>query len=353
MADTTTTKHGFVKPEVNASDDTWGAKLNTDLDQIDALINIEATTTEVLTGTAADKEVTPDALAALWELGASVAAATTVTLAEGGVFVITGSGANITDIDFAVAKDGRQAFIQFAAANTLVNSATLQLQGGANIATAAGDWFLVIQTGGDQVNLIDLRLINTAISDAITAGLATKQPLDAGLTALAALTPAGIVAQTAADTYATRTIAGAGLAAVTNGDGVAGAPTVTVTGATAANMEAVASGVVVTPNIQNRHPSAAKVWGRIAGSGTPAIHASYNMTSLTDNGVGDTQCVFGTDFTNDKYGLSTTAIGTTPRFASCATAPGANYLRILCYNDSGNLVDASDGYGWTCFGDQV
>lgn len=52
------------------------------------------------------------------------------------------------------------------------------------------------------------------------------QPLDAGLTALAALVSTGILASTSANTFATRTITGtANQVTVTNGDGIAGDPT--------------------------------------------------------------------------------------------------------------------------------
>lgn len=139
-----------------------------------------ATTTEQLTGTDATRASTPDSIAALWEQGADVASAGTVSLGEGGYFNITGT-TTITDIDFATDKAGRKAWVKFAGALTLThNASTLILPGGANITTAAGDTACFVSEGSDVVRC-------TSYNRA--SGLPVVSPTAGGMALIATFNP--------------------------------------------------------------------------------------------------------------------------------------------------------------------
>lgn len=132
----------------------------------------------------------------------------------------------------------------------------------------------------------------------------------------------------------------------------------TVTIATQAEQEASTSLIAaVTPARQQYHPSACKAWIIFDGTGTVAIKASYNIASLTDNGLGDYTVAFTTAFSSAFYAVTGYARATgagTPNIVtgSSITAPAAGSCRITVYNtNTANLVDSS----YVCamfFGDQ-
>lgn len=58
-------------------------------------------------------------------------------------------------------------------------------------------------------------------------------------------------------------------------------------------------GVMVSPGRQQFHPSAAKGWCQASTAGTAA--SSYNVTSVTDTGVGDALITWNIDFSTGSY----------------------------------------------------
>lgn len=257
------------------------------------LVTALATTTEVLTGTNATKAVTPDALAAIWEKGSDIASASTISIGEGRLFHVTGT-TGITDIDFATDHSGRGAWLVFDGALTIThNATTLILPGAANITTVAGDSaFVVSENGADNVRVLHYqRADGTALVAAASAAAASQVQQEA----------------------------------------------------------ASATNVYVSPGRQQFHPSALKAWLFMSNGGTPTISASYNMTSITDNGVGDVTPVWNVDFSSANYayggcGRATIANRTTLVSQSEISGPAAGSCRFrtLTIENTSNVdTDAS------------
>jgi hypothetical protein len=122
--------------------------------------------------------------------------------------------------------------------------------------------------------------------------------------ALPDLSGNGIAVRTAALTLTPRSIAaGAGIT-VTDGDGVAGNPTIANSGVTSVNSS---SGAVTVND--------AKVWVNFNGTGTVAIRASFNVTSVSDIGTGNYRVNFTNALSSANYAVasnSNAATGSDP-----------------------------------------
>lgn len=123
--------------------------------------------------------------------------------------------------------------------------------------------------------------------------------------------------------------------------------------ATQAQQEVGASvATLVSPGRQQFHPSAAKAWCKFNASGT--LLAAFNVTSVTDVGVGNWLVTITVAFSSADYVVQATvsAGGGAGRLVYLSTQT-TTQSTVLCASDFvGTLADA-DAIYWAAFGDQA